>query len=299
LARRTWVKNPNSGEVRIPDVVQQRTHSRLQRYAEKHFTAATHGLRSVFGLSSAISTRIRNPPSRAQTGRQPIGQRLASNTRSTCATHPHTCVGWAISATRIAGALAFRLQQREIRALDLPIRSVLRSTGRRLRDLGKPVPALNIRRCQSGGEIEGESSWRVGSESICFRACSARWHPKCSAYARERFLPPSVGWIGCVGHDGSDRCTVTAPAEDIPEQCVILAKPLQIADQQLRRDPLVFVAYIHNDQSSMFDPSESVGHRPVLDRLRRQRRADSAMPASILVRTAATSSGFLLTKSPA
>ena len=38
MARRTWVKDPNSGGVRIPPVVQQRTRSRLQRYAEKHFS---------------------------------------------------------------------------------------------------------------------------------------------------------------------------------------------------------------------------------------------------------------------
>ena len=53
-------------------------------------------------------------------------------------TRPRTCAGCAISATRSAGALAFRLQHREVRALHLPIRRVLRSTGRRLRGIGKP-----------------------------------------------------------------------------------------------------------------------------------------------------------------
>jgi hypothetical protein len=84
-------------------------------------------------------------------------------------------------------------------------------------------------------------------------SASAR-HPKRSAHPRERFLSPSVGWIGNVGHDGSDRCAVTGPAENIPEQCIIRAKPLHIGDQHLGRDSIGFVAHIHNDQSSMFDP---------------------------------------------
>jgi hypothetical protein len=38
LARRSWVKNPDTGGVRIPKLVQQRTHSRLQRHSENHFS---------------------------------------------------------------------------------------------------------------------------------------------------------------------------------------------------------------------------------------------------------------------
>jgi hypothetical protein len=47
---------------------------------------------------------------------------------------------------------------------------------------------------------------------------------------------------------------VTAPAENIPEPCVILAKPVHIGDQQLGTDSLDLVAHIHSNQSSVFDP---------------------------------------------
>jgi len=37
MAKRTWVRDPDAGGVKIPDDVKTRTTARLERYAEKHF----------------------------------------------------------------------------------------------------------------------------------------------------------------------------------------------------------------------------------------------------------------------
>jgi hypothetical protein len=37
MANRTWVRDPDSGGVKIPDDVKVRTTARIERYAEKHF----------------------------------------------------------------------------------------------------------------------------------------------------------------------------------------------------------------------------------------------------------------------
>jgi hypothetical protein len=149
---------------------------------------------------------------------------------------------------------------------------------------------MNIRRCQSSGEIEGESTGRLETDRYASERLSAA--SEAFGYTRERFLPPTVGWIGYIGHDSSDRCAVTAPADNIPEECVVLAKPLYIGDQQLRGDSIGFVAHIDNDQSSMFDPSEPLGHRPGLDRLGRRRRADCRAACQHPRSHTSTSSGF-------
>jgi hypothetical protein len=37
MARKTWVWDPDSGGVKIPESVKRRTEARLRRYAEEHF----------------------------------------------------------------------------------------------------------------------------------------------------------------------------------------------------------------------------------------------------------------------
>ena len=37
MALKTWVRNPNSGGVTVPEAVKRRTEQRIQRYAEEHF----------------------------------------------------------------------------------------------------------------------------------------------------------------------------------------------------------------------------------------------------------------------
>jgi hypothetical protein len=37
MARKTWVWSPDSGGVKIPEVVKRRTEARIRRYAEEHF----------------------------------------------------------------------------------------------------------------------------------------------------------------------------------------------------------------------------------------------------------------------
>jgi len=46
MARKTWVRNPDSGGVTIPEAVKRRTEQRIRRYAEEHFA----GMYSRLGI---------------------------------------------------------------------------------------------------------------------------------------------------------------------------------------------------------------------------------------------------------
>ena len=49
MARKTWIQNPDSGGVTIPEAVKRRTEQRIRRYAEEHFA----------GIYSRLDIRFR------------------------------------------------------------------------------------------------------------------------------------------------------------------------------------------------------------------------------------------------
>jgi hypothetical protein len=93
-----------------------------------------------------------------------------------------------------------------------------------------------------------------------------QWSACGSADPGNRLPSAVIPWIGKIGHHRGDRSAVAAPAKDVLEQRLIAPKPVDIGDYFLRRRSLGFIPDVHDHQSSPFDPSEPLGHGPLLDR---------------------------------
>ena len=107
MSPKQWVYDPDSGGVKIPEVVKYRTKERIRRYAEAHFAGRYTRLNIRFRSQFVTLMLTRNLSPSARDGRRQIRQRVGRNIWNAYGIHRRISAVCATLGTRSVGALPF------------------------------------------------------------------------------------------------------------------------------------------------------------------------------------------------